>query len=248
MGERKALKGRGQELNNQVEKFNQLYPVGTKVVLLKDTGDFETEVSEEAMVLNNQMAVAWFKGVSGCYAIAGRVRPVPSIPPEEERKALGRGIPNPKLGGTGLNSLIPVATPKDRVVLSVPIPPSVNAIWRSRCIPSGRYDSKGRPVYFASIYMTDEGKEWLNAAVTFLKAENSIRFGDGEKVVVEARAFWPDARARDMNNLAKITCDALQHSGVVTNDKNILWREMDFTIDRENPRVMLEIYALDVKP
>jgi Holliday junction resolvase RusA-like endonuclease len=92
--------------------------------------------------------------------------------------------------------------------------------------------------------MTPEGKAWkADAARAF--ASSGVRFPEKAKVVVEVTAFWPDARGRDMNNLAKITCDALQESGVVVNDKRILWREVDFEIDRANPRLQLDIYALD---
>lgn len=130
---------------------------------------------------------------------------------------------------------------REVLTVKVPIPPSVNAIWRSRAIPTNRTDRFGRPIYICSVYMTPEGKAWKTQAAKLFRS-SGVRFPEKAKVVVEARAFWPDARGRDMNNLAKITCDALQASGVIADDKRLLWREMDFEIDRANPRLRLDVY------
>lgn len=57
-----------------VERFNQDYPVGTPVMLKKDTGIVETVVEAPAEVLGGHSAVGWFRGVRGCYSIEnGRV-------------------------------------------------------------------------------------------------------------------------------------------------------------------------------
>lgn len=56
-----------------VTNFNIEFPVGTKVFLRKDTETIETYVRASAEVLGGHTAVAWFKGVSGAYAIEGRV-------------------------------------------------------------------------------------------------------------------------------------------------------------------------------
>jgi hypothetical protein len=57
-----------------VERFNQDYPVGTPVMLKKDTGIVETVVDAPAEVLGGHSAVGWFRGVRGCYSIEnGRV-------------------------------------------------------------------------------------------------------------------------------------------------------------------------------
>ena len=52
-----------------VEHFNRCYPVGTRVILRKDTGEVETSVRYPAQVLSGHSAVAWFDGVSGAYSI-----------------------------------------------------------------------------------------------------------------------------------------------------------------------------------
>jgi hypothetical protein len=57
------------------DEFNQKYPVGTPVRLHLDFADWiPTKVKHAAEILSGHTAVAWFEGVSGCYAIEGRVR------------------------------------------------------------------------------------------------------------------------------------------------------------------------------
>jgi len=124
------------------------------------------------------------------------------------------------------------------VRLSLPIPPSINALYRSRVFEKW---ANGKKFLIPSVYMSREGKEWLESASNQLRLEG-VRFNESSKIVCEVKAFWPDARDRDMNNLSKITCDALQHSGLVVDDKRVLWREMDYHIDRERPRMELAIY------
>jgi len=62
-------------LEYMVAKFNREFPVGTKVMLRKDTEEVETTIISPAVVMGFHSAVAWFEGVSGCYSIDGnRVR------------------------------------------------------------------------------------------------------------------------------------------------------------------------------
>ncbi|TXH55785.1 MAG: hypothetical protein E6Q97_08050 [Desulfurellales bacterium] len=56
-----------------VDCFNRDFPVGTKVILRRDSGEIFTEVTGEAY-LHGRTPVAHFRHVSGCYAIEGRVR------------------------------------------------------------------------------------------------------------------------------------------------------------------------------
>lgn len=61
------------QLQVEVDQFNRLYPVGTRVLLRKDSGTVETVVRAPAGILSGHSAVAHFDGISGCYAITGRV-------------------------------------------------------------------------------------------------------------------------------------------------------------------------------
>jgi hypothetical protein len=60
-------------LQRLVDDFNRRFPVGTPVVLRKDSGPVETTVRAAAQILGGHSAVAWFEGVSGCYDVEGRV-------------------------------------------------------------------------------------------------------------------------------------------------------------------------------
>jgi hypothetical protein len=62
-----------------VNDFNREFPVGTKVILRKDTAEVETTVRYAAEMLSGHSPVAWFTGVSGCYSIEdNRVRRAPT--------------------------------------------------------------------------------------------------------------------------------------------------------------------------
>lgn len=67
------------QLQKIVNDFNAKYPVGTKVILRKDSGEVETEVAAVARILSGHSAVAWFAGVTGCYSVEGRVRPAANV-------------------------------------------------------------------------------------------------------------------------------------------------------------------------
>jgi hypothetical protein len=60
-------------LQGAVDLFNLDFPVGTRVILRTDSGEVETVVRGKAVVLGRHSAVAWFKGIAGCYDIQGRV-------------------------------------------------------------------------------------------------------------------------------------------------------------------------------
>lgn len=97
----------------------------------------------------------------------------------------------------------------------LPLPPSVNKLYRIRGNGAG-------------MYMTDEGKAWIEDAVLRLNLAKIPLFPAKAKVIVEAEIWWPDNRERDFNNLSKVVCDSIQHASIVASDKQILWREMDF--------------------
>ena len=59
-------------LQKECDDFNQKYPVGTDVFLKTDFVDepVKTTVDHEAYILSGHSAVAFFKGISGCYLIS----------------------------------------------------------------------------------------------------------------------------------------------------------------------------------
>lgn len=62
----------------------------------------------------------------------------------------------------------------------------------------------------------------------------------GKKVILRMWMFWPDKRRRDQDNAIKLIQDAL--NGILwDDDRQVLPRVMDFSVDRENPRVEIEV-------
>lgn len=58
------------KLQKQCDNFNKKYPVDTEVFLEKDlVGPVITQVARPAFILGGHSAVAFFKGISGCYSI-----------------------------------------------------------------------------------------------------------------------------------------------------------------------------------
>lgn len=67
------------------------------------------------------------------------------------------------------------------------------------------------------------------------------QFIKGQKVVMEILAFYPDARKRDMSNMHKLLPDSLE--GILFDDDRwLLIRDIDFSVDRQNPRVEVKLY------
>lgn len=55
----------------EVKDWNDRYPVGQRVKVLKDSGELvETYTRSEAQVLSGHTAVIWLKGISGCYMLS----------------------------------------------------------------------------------------------------------------------------------------------------------------------------------
>ena len=63
----------------------------------------------------------------------------------------------------------------------------------------------------------------------------------GTKVVVEIYAFWPNKQRHDMNNTHKLLMDAFEHI-FYEDDCCALARDMDYCVDRENPRLECYVY------
>jgi Holliday junction resolvase RusA-like endonuclease len=87
----------------------------------------------------------------------------------------------------------------------LPYPPSTNRLWR--------YSAQGRA------YLTPEAKAWKEAAAWAIKAAIMKGFSPiVGKFQLHLEAGRPDKRRRDIDNLFKITLDAVQMSGAVEND------------------------------
>lgn len=106
------------------------------------------------------------------------------------------------------------------------IPPSVNHCYVN--VPR-----KGRR-------LTEAAKNWkLIAGYEATQAKRKqgwVYPAKDEKIVILLWAFWPDNRPRDMGNLHKLLPDALENI-LYENDRNVLIRDMDFSLDKKRPRI-----------
>lgn len=92
-------------------------------------------------------------------------------------------------------------------------------------------------------------KKWMSNAEEITRGEIERQHWETtakHKVVVEIHTYWPDARVRDTHNSYKLLFDALENAKVFDNDRYALARQIDYSIDRENPRVDLKIYLKEV--
>jgi crossover junction endodeoxyribonuclease RusA len=91
------------------------------------------------------------------------------------------------------------------ITIELPWPPSANTYWRRN---SGRY------------FISKRGQEYRNFVCNvcypykdFFVAEDRLR--------VKIKAFPPDKRKRDLDNLFKSCLDSLQNSGLYVDDSQI---------------------------
>ena len=125
----------------------------------------------------------------------------------------------------------------NRLKLTLTIPPSVNHCYRN-------FNAAGR----RNRVLTPLARAWKEEAYYIA---NALAHREGwrvpepqEKIVLEVIAFWPDGRRRDMSNTHKLLCDALE-GALYLDDKMVLVRDMDFSIDRANPRLEVCLYVKD---
>ncbi len=61
---------KAKKLQTQCDEFNASAPIGTEVLVKKDSGEnVITKTRSEAQVLSGHTAVIWLEGISGCYLL-----------------------------------------------------------------------------------------------------------------------------------------------------------------------------------
>ena len=115
----------------------------------------------------------------------------------------------------------------------VPVPPSVNHSHRTYTTKTGR----------RMRVPTKQAGDWTaqarDAAYVAAKASGWV-CPCGEKVIVELTVYWPYRRRRDTNNCHKLLCDAIE--GIAFDDDRwALVRDLDFDVDRDDPRVEVAV-------
>lgn len=120
------------------------------------------------------------------------------------------------------------------VNLVLPWAPSVNQIWRS--------NGKGK------WYMTKVAKDYKRivwALVCQERAQHS--FPKDQDIEVVMLAFPPDNRKRDLDNIAKLTFDALQDAKVFENDCQIKRIFMEMREKQEMGKILITIRKYQVE-
>jgi len=107
------------------------------------------------------------------------------------------------------------------VILTIPYPPSVNSMYRT---------FRGR------MLISKKGRIWMKAAVCEAKAQALGWFVNGP-CEFTVKAYMPDNRRRDIDNLLKPLQDCITHAGLWKDDCQV--KALHIThcgIDRANPR------------
>jgi len=116
----------------------------------------------------------------------------------------------------------------NEISLTVPLPPSVNRLWRVK---------KGGGVYKSKDYT-----DWYKIATWEIALQAKFKCVKGEyKLIVKARK--PDKRQRDLDNIIKALSDALQGSGVIVSDHYCQHLEMSWV--KEGPECHVTIIGIN---
>lgn len=119
------------------------------------------------------------------------------------------------------------------MTLALPWPPSVNHYWQ-------RNRNGG-------LRVGDAGVAFRGATLAAVR-RSGLALGDPgrSRLRVALRAFQPDKRRRDLDNLLKATLDALAHAGVYEDDAQI--DELVVVragVDRAAPRIEVSIVEME---
>lgn len=116
-------------------------------------------------------------------------------------------------------------------VIDLPLPPSVNGIWRSR------RGHGGKPVFFlAPRYQT-----WKRAADNFFMAQKRIaKPVAGEFIATITLNEKKLRKGSDIDNRVKAAMDWLQRSGLIENDKLARKLTVGFGVAPEGCRITLK--------
>ena len=118
---------------------------------------------------------------------------------------------------------------EEAVILTLPYPPSVNSMYRT---------FRGR------MLISKKGREWMKLAVHEVKTQANGWYVVGP-CSIAIRAWMPDKRRRDIDNLAKGIFDCITHAGIWKDDCQVDdMRITRMSVDKGNPRCECIIEAL----
>ena len=101
---------------------------------------------------------------------------------------------------------IQMGNPMNKVLLELASPPSANHYWR--------YVNR-------QVLKSKDAKSYIKAVGQIWMVSRQKAFPKDERLKLEVLAMPKDKRRRDLDNLLKILCDALESAGVFKNDSQI---------------------------
>lgn len=115
---------------------------------------------------------------------------------------------------------------KAQSVFALPYPPTVNSYWRR---------------VGAKTLISRAGREYRKAVASRIRVVEPYT----ERLSVHVRAYMPDRRRRDLDNLPKAVLDSLVHAGAFADDEQIDRLTIERgPVDTLNPRVEITIEPL----
>lgn len=91
------------------------------------------------------------------------------------------------------------------ITLDLPWPPTANTYWRRN---GGRY------------FISKRGQDYREFVAKACYIYQGL-FNEDTRLRVKIKAFPPDKRKRDLDNLFKSVLDSIQHSGIYVDDSQI---------------------------
>jgi len=122
---------------------------------------------------------------------------------------------------------IPEVNPR-RIVL--PYPPSLNTYWR-------RVGSK--------VLISEKGREYTRSVALILITRNVKRLIGHLGVAI--KAYMPDKRQRDVDNIQKVPIDAMEKAGLYDNDNQIKFIAVEAS-GVKRPRGEIIVYIWELEP
>lgn len=113
---------------------------------------------------------------------------------------------------------VPLANPT--IHLTLPYPPSVNAVWRAvvvRCTPK----SKAGLPYRAKVLLSSRGRQYRKQVLEHMNQQGRPCIPGVPRLAVTFDVHPPDRRRRDVSNIPKAVEDALTQAGLWTDDSQI---------------------------
>lgn len=125
--------------------------------------------------------------------------------------------------------------PKQKFTATLPIPPSVNHLYRY--VHGRKFLTKQAVQYYGEVSRLIEEE---------IGKQNFKKEGEAVWLILEIKCFRSDRRRFDLHNTHKALCDALEGQ-LFIDDRYVLVRDMNMSYDADNPRIEIVLYPHEYK-